>query len=294
MNVLFSGATSPLATEVLAHVLRSPNVDQVSCVVHRRRVALESPKLRLIALDLESRFSLDPALRNVDLLIHFASLTHARNAEAYQVVNVNGSLALVEQTRDRGCRQMLYLSTRCVGPQHPTVTCGPYGESKRQLENALQQWQWESLVILRPAEIYGAGGSEGVDQFIGLARRFHLVPMLLGDRRIRFAPLYYKDFVQVTASLLESMPAGVHTYELCGPEILSGAGLARTLSKKFVALPIPLWYPLLAKLLLALNAIGASPIVPDQMDRLVGDKSAEATSAHMPLRSTLTRLSDSP
>src|SRR5262245_44491600 len=225
MDVLFSGATSPLATEVLAHLLKSPNVDQVSCLVHRRRVALESPKLRLIALDLESRVSLDPALRNVDLLIHFASLTHATNAEAYQVVNVRASLALVEQSRDRGCRQMLYLSTRCVGPQHPTMSCGPYGESKRQLEDALRRWQWDSLVILRPAEIYGAGGTEGVDQFIGLARRFHVVPMLLGDRRIRFAPLYYQDFVQATTFLLDSMPAGVHTYELCGPEIFTGATL---------------------------------------------------------------------
>src|SRR5262245_2272341 len=114
MNVLFSGATSPLATEVLAHLLRSSHVDQVSCVVHRRRVALESPKLRQVVLDLENRFSLDPALGTVDLLIHFASLTHAKNADAYRVVNVAGSLGLVEQSRDRGCRQMLYLSTRCV------------------------------------------------------------------------------------------------------------------------------------------------------------------------------------
>src|SRR5262249_45243806 len=240
MNVLFSGASSPVATEVLAHLLTSPGVDQVWCVVHRRRIPKASAKLRELVLDLGSRFSLDPALRNIDLLIHFASITHADQAEAYQAVNVNGSIGLVEQSRERGCRQMFYLSTRCVGPQSPTTSCGPYGESKRQLEDVLRRWQWDSLVILRPAEIYGAGGTEGLDQFIGLARRFHVVPMLFGDRRIRFAPLYYKDFVEATASLLDAMPPGVHTFELCGPEILSGVALARILVRKFRALPIPL------------------------------------------------------
>src|SRR5262245_21703040 len=140
MNVLFSGATSPLATDVLAHLLGSPNVGQVSCVVHRRPVVLKSPKLRELSLDLGGQFNLDPGIRDVDLLIHFASITHARDAAAYRVVNVRGSLELVRQSRDRGCRQMLYLSTRCVGPLNPTRSCGPYGESKRLLEDALPYW----------------------------------------------------------------------------------------------------------------------------------------------------------
>jgi hypothetical protein len=88
------------------------------------------------------------------------------------------------------------------------------------------------------------------------------------------------------------MPRGSHVYELCGPQVLDGTALARQLSKKFGALPIPLWYPMLEAGLRGLHAIGISVIAPDQIDRLVGEKSSEISSAALVADVPLTSLSD--
>src|SRR5205823_2616406 len=120
-----------------------------------------SPKLRQCVLNLEDPLSRARALPDVDLLIHFASVTHAKDPDVYHRVNFEGSRRLVEELRRRGCRKVFYVSTRCVGPKEPKVSCGAYAESKRALEDALVRMEWDSLVIVRPAEIYGAGGTEG-------------------------------------------------------------------------------------------------------------------------------------
>jgi nucleoside-diphosphate-sugar epimerase len=224
-------------------------------------------------------------------------VTHAAAPDAYHRVNFDGSLRLVEQSRQRGCRQMFYVSTRCVGPKGPKTSCGAYGESKRALEDALLDMEWDSLVIVRPAEIYGTGGTEGIDRIIQLARTWRIVPLIFGSPGIRFAPLYYKDFIQIATRLLDAMPRGVHTYDLCGPQSLDGVALARTLAKRFGAVPIPVWYPLLEVILRGLHAVGISLIAPDQLDRLVGDKSADvSTAALLPVLSgtRLTLISDQP
>jgi nucleoside-diphosphate-sugar epimerase len=292
MKALFTGASSPLGTAILANLLQSTKYEEVWCTVHHRTIPLEDPKLRQRPLDLTGDFTLDPGLPAIDLLVHFASVTHAPDPDTYHRVNVEGSLRLVEQSRRRGCRQMFYVSTRCVGPTAPKKSCGAYAESKRALEEAMLAMDWDSLVIVRPAEVYGGGGTEGIDQFIHLARTFRIVPLLFGAPRIRFAPLHYKDFVRIVTRLLEAMPRGMHTYELCGPQILDGTALARTLAKKFGALPIPVWYPLLEAALRGLHGVGISVIAPDQLDRLVGDKSAETSSTPLLAGASLRLITD--
>jgi nucleoside-diphosphate-sugar epimerase len=292
MKALFTGASSPLGTAILANLLGSPTYQEVWCTVHRRTILLDDPKLHQRPLDLAGDFTLDPALSTIDLLVHFASVTHAADPQTYRRVNVEGSLRLVEQSRRRGCRQMFYVSTRCVGPEAPKKSCGAYAESKRALEDAILAMDWDSLVIVRPAEVYGGGGTEGIDQFIHLARTWRIVPLLFGAPGIRFAPLHYQDFVRIVTRLLEAMPRGTHIYELCGPQILDGTALARTLAKRFGAMPIPVWYPLLEATLRGLHAVGISVVAPDQLDRLLGDKSAEVSSTAVLSGVSLRLLSD--
>jgi dihydroflavonol-4-reductase len=292
MRVLFTGASSGLGAAVLSELLHWPKIEEIACTVHRAAVPLQSPKLRQQVVDLTHDFRLDASLRHIDLLIHFAAVTHARDPNFYRSVNLEGSLKLVEQSRERGCRNMFYVSTRCVGPKEPRMSCGAYAESKRALEKALLGMDWNSLVILRPAEIYGTGGSEGIDQLIHMARTLRVVPMMLGDRRLRFAPVHYKDFVRITIALLNSMPRGTHLYELCGPEVLDGVALAKRLSKTFRAVPIPLWYPMVETALRVLSGMGVPVVAPDQIDRLRCDKSSEVSTPALVDRSPLIALGE--
>ncbi len=262
-----------MGARVLSCLLESFEQAEIWCGVHERDVPLKHPALRSLKLNLEGEFDLNEIPAPLDLVVHFAGLTHAQDEERYLEVNTRGTERLAESARERGCRRFVYISTRCA-----TEGSGAYGESKREAELALQKLDWEQLLIIRPSEVYGGGGSEGVDKFIQLARRYHVVPLLWGDRDLQFAPLRVDDFTAGVCRLIKEGQAGVRVVELCGPENLSGPQLSLRIARRYKALPLPLWWPGLKLLLKALQSFGFYPVTPDQLERLTGPKTASASS----------------
>lgn len=202
-----------------------------------------------------------------------AGLTHSDSTPDYEQVNHQGTLRLAEAAYARGCRRFVYVSTRCVGPG-----CGAYGDSKRRAEESLRGFGWESLLILRPAEVYGAGGAEGVDRLLSLAAALHVVPLLFGHPGARFAPLHCDDFVRAAAAAIARQRPGETVLELCGPEAFSGTELALRIARRHCALPVPVWIPAVGALGGAARALGIRLFSPDQLGRLTGTKSAERPS----------------
>lgn len=258
-----------LGGRVLGCLLDDDAYTEVWCGVHESDVEAAHPKLRRFSLRLEGEFSLDEIPAPLDAVVHFAGVTHARDEQRYWDVNMRGTARLAENARKLGCRRFVYVSTRCA-----TEGSGAYGESKLAAERELQRFDWESLLILRPSEVYGGGGSEGIDKFIQLARKLRVVPLLFGHARLQFAPLHVDDFVRAACALLSERRRGVQVLELCGPESLSGAELARRIRRRFKALPLPLWWPALAFALRMLRRVRLSPVAPDQLERLTGPKTA--------------------
>jgi nucleoside-diphosphate-sugar epimerase len=269
MRALFTGASSLLGGRVLGCLLEDSAYTEVWCGVHERDVEVTHPKLRRFKLRLEGDASLDEIPAPLDAVIHFAGVTHARDEQRYWDVNLRGTVRLAENAQKLGCRRFVYVSTRCA-----TEGSGAYGESKLAAERGLQRFDWESLLILRPSEVYGGGGSEGIDKFISVARKVRVVPLLFGHGGLQFAPLHVDDFVRATFDLLSERREGVQVLEMCGPESLSGAQLARRIGRRFKALPLPLWWPALAFTLRALRLVRLSPVAPDQIERLTGPKTA--------------------
>jgi nucleoside-diphosphate-sugar epimerase len=254
----------------LRGLLENADYTQVWSGVHRQPLAIVHPKLRSIRLRLEDEaLDLREITGPLDLVVHFAGVTHAQKPETYSDVNFRGTMRLAQAARARGCRRFVYVSTRCA-----TEGSGAYGESKLAAERALQTMEWERLLILRPAEIYGAGGTEGVDKFMSLAARFHLVPLLWGHKNLRFAPLLANDFVSAAIALIQMNQNGVEILELCGPEDLRAPSLGLRIARRYRALPVPIWWPFLALLLRVLSKIGLPVVAPDQLERLTGRKTA--------------------
>jgi UDP-glucose 4-epimerase len=264
--LLLTGASSGLGKGILPALSADSRVAEVWCA--GRRPSSAGGKTRFLSLDLEGPFDLAAIPGPLDLVVHVAGLTHSSDLARYDAVNREGTVNLARAARGMGCRRFAYFSTRCVGPRS-----GAYGESKKAAEDALRALEWERLLIVRPAEVYGADGSEGIDFFIRLARRFHVVPMLCGDSRVSFAPIHAEDFQTLAAAAILAEREGVETLEAGGPEVLSGVALAWRLARRHGALPIPVFVPALAPL------VGLGLFAPDQLARLVGGKSAAASSA---------------
>jgi len=278
MRILVTGASSPLAVGVLRQLLLNSDLE-LWCGRHRKEIPIADPRLHVIDLDLES--DLNKTLPHFDLVIHFAGVTHASDEQQYRNVNVAGTVRLAEAARENGCRRFVYISTRCA-----TQGSGAYGESKLAAEQELQKFEWKSLLIIRPAEIYGGGGSEGIDRMLAVARRWRIIPALFGHTNLLFAPMHVDDFSRLAAELIQQHHEGVRVENVCGPEDLNGMVLAYRICKRYRAVPLPLWWPAVAVGLKALHKMGLGIVKPDQLTRLIGEKTGTAASA----KTTLERV----
>jgi nucleoside-diphosphate-sugar epimerase len=201
MRILVTGASSPLAVGVMRQLLLNSEVE-LWAGRHRKDIPLSDPRLHVIDLDLES--DLTGTLTPVDMVIHCAGVTHATDEQQYWKVNLEGTRRLAQALHENGCRRFVYISTRCA-----TQGSGAYGESKLAAEQELQKFDWKSLLIIRPAEIYGGGGKEGIDRMLAVARRWHVTPALFGDTNLKFAPMHVDDFTRLAAQLIQQHNDGV-------------------------------------------------------------------------------------
>ena len=268
MRILVTGASSALAVGVMRQLLLNSDVE-LWAGRHRKDIPLADPRLHVIDLDLESELSLSRT--PFDLVVHFAGVTHAADEQQYWKVNLEGTRRLAAATHSAGCRRFVYISTRCA-----TRGSGAYGESKLAAEQELQKFEWKSLLIIRPAEIYGGGGKEGIDRMLAVARRWHVIPALFGDSNLLFAPMHVDDFTRRAAELIQQHQNGIRIETICGPEDLNGIELASRIGKHYRALPLPLWWPAVSISLKALQRLGLSIVKPDQLTRLTSRKTGSA------------------
>ena len=269
MRILVTGASSPLAVGVLRQLLLHSDWE-FWCGRHRKDIPISDPRLHLIDLDLSQTLS----LTHFDLVVHFAGVTHVDDEQQYWKINQEGTVRLAEAVQQNGCRRFVYISTRCA-----TQGSGAYGESKLAAEQELQKLEWESLLIVRPAEIYGGSSNEGIDRMLATARKWRIVPALFGHANLFFAPMHVDDFTRLAAELIQQHVNGVRIETMCGPEDLNGIDLALRISKRYHAVPLPMWWPAVAVALKALHKVGFAIVKPDQLTRLIGDKTGTAASA---------------
>ena len=270
MRILVTGGSSPLAIGVMRLLLLQTDLE-LWCGRHRKEIPLIDPRLHVIDLDLESDLSEALSDRQFNMVIHFAGVTHASDEQQYWKVNLEGTRRLAESTHANGCRRFVYISTRCA-----THGSGAYGESKLAAEQELQKLDWQSLLIIRPAEIYGGRGNEGIDRMLAVAHRWRMVPALFGHSNLLFAPMHVDDFTKLTAELIQQHNNGVRIETICGPEDLNGLALASRIAKHHRALPLPVWWPAVSVGLKLFHKLGFTIVKPDQLTRLTGEKTGGA------------------
>ena len=266
MRILVTGASSPLAVGVLRRLLLNSDLE-LWCGRHRKDIPIVDSRLHVIDFDLES----DLSLNHFDLVVHFAGVTHASDEQQYRKINLEGTVRLAEAVRRNDCRRFVYISTRCATPGS-----GAYGESKLAAEQTLQELEWESLLIIRPAEIYGGGSNEGIDRMLATGRKWRIVPALFGHSKLSFAPVHVDDFCKLAAELIQEHKMGVRIETVCGPEDLNGIDLALRISKHYRAVPLPMWWPAVSLTLKVLHKIGFEIVKPDQLTRLICEKTGTA------------------
>lgn len=270
MRLLVTGATGELGTPLLERLRESGY--QLS-VLSRRDITFSDSQIRVVRGDLSLMESLKDAVKDADIILHLAAATHARSDKQYQQVNVEGTSNLLKVAKNNNVRQFIFLSTRAVGKEG-----GGYSYSKLIAEERVKA-SGINWVILRPAEVYGNGGKDPIAKLVEAVKRRKFIPVLSGEYNI--CPVHVDDVIAALVRTIDNKCANGKTYTLAGPEVFSFRQLIHLIEGmtkcKCRMVPVP---ALLVKW--AANILGVfnlSPIMPDQVDRLLLAKSTDSARA---------------
>lgn len=228
---------------------------------------------------------LDPAtyssaLEGSDTVLHMAAVTHTNVPGLYFRVNTEGTERLLKASETAGIKRFVYVSTRAA-----SKAGGGYSISKLEAERIVSGGRMD-WVILRPAEVYGAGGGEGVDMVLNKIRKFPVIP-IVGDGKYRVAPVHVADVISSIVTVIDNPELKSRVYNIAGPEgftyneFIDKVLTIKGIRKMKVHIPVPVFW-LLAKAFVSLK-MGKGGLAMDQLPRLLCEKPEDISLAEKEL-----------
>ena len=214
--VLLTGATGTVGRALLQRLLADGR--SVRCLVRDpRRLGPERVRVQIALGDLGDPDSFRHALRDVDTVIHLASVIRDQRSGSIEELVGIATVRLLETAEEAGANRFLFFSTLSADTQSPAR----FMRAKAVAERAVVQSPLASTVFA-PSIIYAPN-----DPYVTLLERMSLLPVMPipGDGAARFAPIWSQD---VADCVVATLPGGAAEheavgarYELAGPEILT-------------------------------------------------------------------------
>jgi len=182
------------------------------------------------------------ALENIDAVVHLAGRAHvmqeteADPLTAFRLVNTAGTKRLAEATLQHGVKRLVFMSSVKVhgeqshdGAFLETDTLapeGPYGQSKREAEQALRAVAQNSdleTVILRPPLIYGPHVKGNFKTLLNVCSKS--LPLPLGAVQNQRSLIFVSNLVSAIIKCLEHDKAAGETFLVSDDKDISIADL---------------------------------------------------------------------
>jgi NADH dehydrogenase len=241
----------------------------VLAVVHRHNVEIPGAEIELLHGGLEETVRDPRALQRAQVVLHMAAVTHADEPTEYFRVNAELTKQLVSVCS--ASQHFIYVSTICAHPDG-----GAYGRSKWLAEEAIRGSRLD-YTIIRPSELYGSRGGEGIDALIAVARKVQILPDFRYGGSIKYAPISAQEAAHFIAEATICRRQTGQTYTLCADRLCTAPEMAPALRQSvrpLFVIPVPIM------MLRAVKALGLPvPFKRDQIDRLVLPKTYDNTLA---------------
>ncbi|MFT4824245.1 MAG: nucleoside-diphosphate-sugar epimerase [Halioglobus sp.] len=206
------------------------------------------------ALDLEVSAVPPQWLAGVETVFHLAGIAH-RDAAAhtYEAVNYRATLDLAAAAAAAGVKNFIYLSSvKAMGSpsgadprseDQCVPATDPYGYYKRQAELGLQvayENSAMSVVVLRPALVYGAGAAGNLQLLAKAARAGIPRPPELGGRSM----IAVDDMAALLVALVREPAEGFHLWIVCDGNSYSASKVYALMQSALGREPSRSWLPL--------------------------------------------------
>lgn len=219
MKALVTGGTGFIGRHLVSALLNEGW--EVRCLARKTSIKPKkfSNDAEWIIGDLQSKDSLIPACKNVDVIFHLAGIIKARKPEDFFKINYYGTDNLVRAIGESGNSniRLVFVSSQAAGgpsfglkaksEDEPSFPVSSYGESKLAAEIAiLKQKNAVHSAIVRPATVYGPGDKETL-LFFKLAKN-HIEPFISFNKRF-ISVIYVADLVKLLIMVSKSaLPSG--------------------------------------------------------------------------------------
>jgi len=255
-SAFVTGGSSQLGQHVLRNLMSRM---RIMAVLHRRKIDVAGAGIELLHGGLEETVRNPTTLQSAQVVLHMAAVTHSDDPSEYFRVNAELTKQLVSVCSPS--QHFVYVSTICAHSD-----AGAYGKSKWLAEETVRSSGLD-YTIIRPAEIYGSKGDEGIDALIALARKVHILPDFRHGGSIEYAPISAQEAAHFIAEATVYRRYRGETYTLCADHSCVAPEMARALRnsvRPLFVMPVPIMMLRLAK------AVGLPlPFRRDQIDRLV-------------------------
>lgn len=216
-KILITGATGRVGKHLL-NALTSKG-ERVRVLVKEGMV--ENEQAEVSYGDLLNKDSLSKAVEGVDVIYHLAAVVdYLAPKDMMFNVNVVGTKNLLEVSK---AKKFIYLSsTAAMGknlkeiPANENTPCHPsnsYGETKFEAENLVKQ---VGGMIIRSADVFGAGFMEGYDYVISHLEKGDLP--VIGDGKNFIQWIHINDLVQALLLVKDNGKPG-EVYIVAGKEV---------------------------------------------------------------------------
>lgn len=170
------------------------------------------PRVHVLEGDVYNGAFLAQCMAQHDVVINLIAILHGSEA-AFDKAHVQLPQIIAQACQTSGVKRLIHISALGASLQGPSL----YQRSKAQGEAVLQAANLD-LTILQPSVIFGTE-----DKFLNLfAQLQHITPVVpLAGASTRFQAVWVEDVASAVAHCVMHASTAGHTYEVCGPDIMS-------------------------------------------------------------------------
>jgi nucleoside-diphosphate-sugar epimerase len=225
-RVLLTGATGFLGSHI-AEVLVQHDF-RVRCTVRSSSSLkwLEGLELEKIHVNFSDEGSLQKACQGVDVVVHNAGITRAKNDNEFFEVNTYGTERLAKAAIQAKVSRFIFISSlEARGPDGFATAISAYGQSKLEAERRLEKLSNDiEMILLRPAGVYGPRDTDLLTLFQLAKYGFLTVPATNG----RLQPIHGRDVAEAVLATINGK-AQLGPFDVAEPHTYSWQDMAQKL-----------------------------------------------------------------
>jgi nucleoside-diphosphate-sugar epimerase len=224
LRVLITGATGFLGSHI-AEVLVQHGFT-VRCTIRSSSSIkwLEGLELEKVNLDFNDEASLQKACESVDVVIHNAGITRAKDDSEFFEVNTNATERLAKAAIKAKVSRFIFISSlEARGPDSFSTAISAYGQSKLEAERRLEKLSNDiEVILLRPAGVYGPRDTDLLTLFQLAKYGFLTVPATSG----RLQPVHGRDVAEAVLATIKRK-AQLGPFDISEPHTYSWQDMAQ-------------------------------------------------------------------